>query len=40
MSGAWWLPITIFGTRPIGTLKAMIADVGWSEDDLRRLKLL
>lgn len=27
-------------TFPIGTLKAMIADVGWSEDDLRRLGLL
>lgn len=22
---------------PIGTLKAMIADAGWDEDDLRRL---
>jgi predicted RNA binding protein YcfA (HicA-like mRNA interferase family) len=27
-------------TFPIGTLKAMIADAGWTEDDLKRLKLL
>jgi len=25
---------------PIGTLKAMIADAGWDEDDLRRLGLI
>jgi predicted RNA binding protein YcfA (HicA-like mRNA interferase family) len=24
---------------PIGTLKAMVADIGWTEDDLRRLGL-
>jgi predicted RNA binding protein YcfA (HicA-like mRNA interferase family) len=24
----------------VGTLKAMIADIGWSEDDLRRLGLV
>lgn len=24
----------------LGTLKAMIADVGWSEDDLKRLGLI
>jgi predicted RNA binding protein YcfA (HicA-like mRNA interferase family) len=24
---------------PIGTLKAMIADIGWTNDDLRRLGL-
>jgi predicted RNA binding protein YcfA (HicA-like mRNA interferase family) len=24
---------------PVGTLKAMIADIGWSEEDLRRLGL-
>ncbi len=27
-------------TFPIGTLKAMIADIGWSDGDLRRLGLL
>jgi predicted RNA binding protein YcfA (HicA-like mRNA interferase family) len=27
-------------TFPIGTLKAMIDDIGWSEADLRRLGLL
>jgi len=27
-------------TFPIGTLRAMIADIGWSEGDLRRLGLL
>jgi predicted RNA binding protein YcfA (HicA-like mRNA interferase family) len=27
-------------TFPIGTLKAMIEDIGWSEADLRRLGLL
>ena len=27
-------------TFPIGTLKCMIADVGWTENDLRRLKLI
>ena len=27
-------------TFPIGTLKAMIADAGWRDDDLRRLGLL
>jgi len=27
-------------TFPIGTLNAMIADVRWTEDDLKRLKLL
>ncbi len=26
-------------TLPIGTLKAMIADIGWTDDDLRRLGL-
>ena len=26
-------------TFPIGTLRAMIADAGWTEDDLRRLGL-
>ena len=26
-------------TFPIGTLKAMIRDAGWSDDDLRRLGL-
>lgn len=25
---------------PIGTLRAMIADAGWSEEDLKRLGLL
>jgi predicted RNA binding protein YcfA (HicA-like mRNA interferase family) len=27
-------------TFPIGTLKGMIADVGWADDDLRRFGLL
>jgi predicted RNA binding protein YcfA (HicA-like mRNA interferase family) len=27
-------------TFPIGTLKAMIEDIGWSEGDLRRLGLV
>jgi len=27
-------------TFPIGTLQGMIADTGWTEEDLRRLKLL
>jgi predicted RNA binding protein YcfA (HicA-like mRNA interferase family) len=27
-------------TFPIGTLKGMISDAGWTEDDLRRLGLL
>jgi mRNA interferase HicA len=27
-------------TFPIGTLKAMIADIGWTDDDLRRLGLI
>lgn len=27
-------------TFPIGTLKAMIADAGWVDDDLRRLGLI
>ncbi len=27
-------------TFPIGTLKAMIADIGWSDADLRQLGLL
>lgn len=27
-------------TFPIGTLSAMIEDIGWIESDLRRLKLL
>ncbi len=27
-------------TFPIGTLKGMLADVGWTEEDLRRLGLL
>jgi len=27
-------------TFPIGTLRAMISDAGWQEDDLRRLELL
>jgi len=27
-------------TFPIGTLRAMIADAGWDEDDLRRLGLI
>jgi len=27
-------------TFPIGTHKAMIADAGWNQDDLRRLDLL
>jgi len=27
-------------TFPIGTLRAMIADAGWDEDDLRRLGLV
>jgi predicted RNA binding protein YcfA (HicA-like mRNA interferase family) len=26
-------------TFPIGTLKAMVADIGWTNDDLRRLGL-
>ena len=26
-------------TFPIGTLRAMVADAGWGEDDLRRLDL-
>lgn len=26
-------------TFPVGTLKAMLADVGWTEEDLRRLGL-
>jgi len=29
----------ISDTFPIGTLKAMVADIGWIEDDLRRLGL-
>jgi predicted RNA binding protein YcfA (HicA-like mRNA interferase family) len=27
-------------TFAIGTLKGMISDIGWDDDDLRRLKLL
>jgi len=27
-------------TFPIGTLKGMITDIGWTEEDLRRLGLL
>ncbi len=27
-------------TFPLGTLRAMISDVGWQEEDLRRLGLL
>ena len=27
-------------TFPIGTLKGMISDAGWTDDDLRRLGLL
>lgn len=27
-------------TFPLGTLKAMLADAGWTDDDLRRLGLL
>ena len=27
-------------TFPIGTLKAMLADIGWTDSDLRRLGLL
>ncbi len=27
-------------TFPIGTLRAMIADAGWKDQDLRRLRLL
>ena len=27
-------------TFPIGTLKGMLEDVGWTEEDLRRLDLL
>jgi predicted RNA binding protein YcfA (HicA-like mRNA interferase family) len=27
-------------TFPIGTLRAMIADAGWQDDDLRRLGLM
>jgi predicted RNA binding protein YcfA (HicA-like mRNA interferase family) len=27
-------------TFPIGTLKAMLADIGWTEDDLRRLNFV
>jgi len=27
-------------TFPIGTLRAMLADAGWEDEDLRRLKLL
>jgi hypothetical protein len=27
-------------TFPLGTLKAILTDAGWSEDDLRRLGLL
>jgi predicted RNA binding protein YcfA (HicA-like mRNA interferase family) len=27
-------------TFPIGTLRAMIADTGWQEDDLSRLELI
>jgi predicted RNA binding protein YcfA (HicA-like mRNA interferase family) len=26
-------------TFPVGTLKAMVADIGWTNDDLRRLGL-
>ena len=26
-------------TFPVGTLKAMLADIGWTEEDLRRLGL-
>ena len=27
-------------TFPVGTLRAMIADAGWQDDDLRRLGLI
>jgi predicted RNA binding protein YcfA (HicA-like mRNA interferase family) len=27
-------------TFPIGTLKAMVADIGWTEDDFKRLGLI
>ena len=30
----------ISDTFPIGTLKGMIADIGWSDADLRRLGLI
>jgi len=30
---------TLSDTFPIGTLKGMIADIGWSDDDLKRLGL-
>jgi predicted RNA binding protein YcfA (HicA-like mRNA interferase family) len=30
---------TLGDTFPIGTLKGMIADIGWSDDDLKRLGL-
>jgi hypothetical protein len=41
MGGASWSPIThrVMGS-PWETLRAMIADAGWVEDDLRRLGLL
>ncbi len=30
---------TLSDTFPIGALKGMIADIGWSDDDLKRLGL-
>jgi predicted RNA binding protein YcfA (HicA-like mRNA interferase family) len=30
----------ISDTFPIGTLKAMLADIGWTDEDLRRLDLV
>ena len=27
-------------TFPIGALKAMLADIGWADEDLRRLELV
>lgn len=30
---------SLSATFPIGTLRAMIADAGWQDDDLRRLGL-
>ncbi|HWY09004.1 MAG TPA: hypothetical protein VNY24_19230 [Candidatus Acidoferrales bacterium] len=36
---SWWPTHGLNDTFPIGTLRGMIADVGWTDEDLRRLEL-
>ena len=37
---SWWLITLLNHTFPIGTLRAMIADAGWRDDDLLRFGLI